>query len=62
MWKCAVPNRTLRGSPQKLSELKDPTLMPSGTGLRGSPGKGREAHMPPRSLSRRQVPLFSLCR
>ena len=42
--------------------LGSPTLMPSGTGLRGSPGRGRQVQARPRSLSRRQVPLFSPCR
>ena len=59
--KCAVPNRTPGGSRHKLSELGDPTVMPSGTGPRGSPGRGRQVHGHPRSLFRRHVPLFSPC-
>ena len=35
--------------------------MASGTGLMGLPGNGRQIHMPPGSVSRRKVPLPSLC-
>ena len=54
--KFVVPNRTPQGSPQRLSELREPTLKASGTGLMGSTGSGRQIHVPTRSVSRWQVP------